>query len=166
MMYFFTALLAAFTRRSAHRRFWWIVTAIVISIGLIRMTGLISEITQYGRVFAYDDGWYDHRRPLQALGLLVVMAIGTILVGAVTFRFRRSIPEAVGVLATSASLGLLVVRSVSLHQIDRLLGLRVWNTQLGWLLDVVLLISIAVAAHWKTRTSLVDSTATASPVIR
>jgi hypothetical protein len=135
------------------RPFWPMTAGIFLVMALGRARGLAEWLIDQVRGEAYEAGWYDARRPLQAA---VVAAVGGAwLISVVTAcwripeRRRRYLPMTVVVLTVGA---FVAVRAVSLHQVDSVLyrtdiaGLRV-----GTLTEYALLAAAGACTFWSPR---------------
>ena len=119
----------------SERAIW---TAIPIALALLGINKLFEgALTNVGRMIAFDQGWYVHRRAFQIwliAGVLAVCSIGAI---ALLLSVRQaSLSTRVALSATIMLLALGLTRDVSLHQIDHLIGERIMGLKLNWLLDV------------------------------
>lgn len=119
------------------RRFWIVVAVLMLMLAINKQLDLQSALTAAGRCMAKAQGWYQDRRSVQ-LGFLIALA-GAALLLVVTILLALR-----GTLARSGlpALGLgfvcafVLMRAVSFHHADRLLGapmggLRT-NTILEW----------------------------------
>ena len=117
--------------------FWFVCAAVLGAVGLARAGKLESVISSAGRARARAEGWYAGRHRLQ-VDVIVVVAIAwvlAVLVAAWRTRpsHRHCLPVAVAVLSL---LSFLVVRLVSLHQVDRILDHRVHGVRAGSLAEL------------------------------
>jgi len=113
-------------------------TAIPITLALLGINKLLEgALTNVGRLVAFDQGWYAHRRVFQTWLVASVLAICSI--GAIVLLLSARQASLSTRLALSAAIMLLALgltRDVSLHQIDHLIGERIMGLKLNWLLDV------------------------------
>ena len=131
LLYGGSALLAYICSRSStdHRalhRFWLANALVLLFIGVDTMIGFSSFAIEWLREIAREQGWYGTRRSLQyevliGLGLLLLL-LGGRLSGAVDTgkQFIQPAIAATGLLA-----GLFLLRSVSFHDTDFILQMRV-----------------------------------------
>lgn len=150
MTYLVTALLCVIRRHALHRGFWWAIALLLLVLALIGLTPIPRSITGFGRGIAYTEGWYELRRPVQFASIIGILILSAILFKRMVITFRRDPPELVGLLAMSSLLSLILIRLISFHYVDRLLAIRIWNVQVGWGLEVLLLLCIGIAAHWRS----------------
>jgi hypothetical protein len=141
--------------------FWFGTAAVLGAVGLARAGKLETVISRAGRARAHAEGWYAGRRHLQ-VDFIAFLAICLVLVVALAvWRTRPSrrhcLPVAVAVLSL---LTFLVIRLVSLHQVDRVLDHRVHGVRAGSLLElggaaivIVLAILTAVATALAARSA-------------
>ncbi len=119
-------------RRAAERHdtdWWptyWLLTALVlISMGVGRVGSLGDAVAEIGREQARSSGWYERRRDIQAIAIIII-SIGWFLgVLLAIWRFpprrRRYLPSVITITALAAFAG---VRVISLHQVDTVLYRR------------------------------------------
>jgi hypothetical protein len=101
---------------------------LLLFMGLARVSELASVVTETGRAEASRSGWYEARRPLQAL-VVGLMGAAWFLTCAVAIwrvpeRRRRYLPTAITVFTLICFAG---IRAVSLHHLDQLLYNRPWH---------------------------------------
>lgn len=132
--------------------FWFVLGGLLIALGFNKQLDLQSDLTQVGREMARSEGWYEHRRVIQAI-FVVLFAAGAVaaVAGAIWFlrdlwtRYRLAF---VGIIYLCA---FVIIRAASFHHIDTLL----YHTGLGGLVNTTLELGgnvlIAVAAWHATR---------------
>lgn len=105
--------------------YWWTSAILLVAMGGARVGSLEVLVEDFGREQARAGGWYESRRNLQ--GLVVLVLGGVWLVGVlgaiwrVPPRRRRYLPHAIGV---SGLMAFAAVRVVSFHYVDALLYRR------------------------------------------
>jgi hypothetical protein len=107
----------------ARRRFWFVMTAVLLILGLTRQLDLQALLTDAVRTLFRQDGWYDDRAGLQRGLVIAAAAIGGLGLLAALVTFRRaegSVMVALG--GAVALLTFVVIRTISLHDIDHLLN--------------------------------------------
>ncbi len=132
-------------------RFWAVLGVALVLLGINKQLDLQSLVTQWGRELAFQQGWYENRRIVQAafIGFLIATGVG---VGALLFWVTRQLPGSTQV----AALGLVllvvfvVIRGASFHHVDELLGSEVEGVRYNWLLELTPLAVIAASA-WRRR---------------
>lgn len=157
MFYLLAALgCLVFTYR-ASRTFWWIIAGILILIGLSSISNLLQEVTTMGRSFAYANGWYRARRPLQELGIASIPVISIMICLGMLLRSglkRLHAAEWLALIGMVALLNLIIIRAISLHDIDYLLGRQLFGMRLNMVFELLILLCIVAAALWAGRRAL------------
>ena len=134
-------------------QFWFIVAGVLFLLGVNKQLDFQSLLTQVGRDAAKSGGWYESRRAIQALFVLVVLAAG-VGVGVLAYRrmrlvWRRYRLPLIGVVMVGTYV---VVRMASFHHVDVLLN----DFGLNWLLEFGGCVVLGYAAY-KAATMRVES---------
>jgi hypothetical protein len=148
--YFVGAAAAYWASRGARRRDrqFWIGTALLLVIlGLNKELDLQTHFTTEGRNFAHYAGWYDQRRLVQGLFLLILAIIGAVSIAALTGWLRKS---AVQVKAAVVGIVLLfifvVMRAGSFHHLDNWVTIDIAGMRSGWWLELAGVAVIGLSA--------------------
>lgn len=123
-----------------------VYTAILIALGLVRISHFDVHFVEQFRTFLELYGWYEDRRPLQVLLITIVLIPASIIL---IMELRRSQSRAKGnlgvALATYALLCLILVSLISFHYIDFILMQAVGQITLVTLLEAGSLIEIMLS---------------------
>ncbi len=130
--------------------FWMLTGAVLVVMAIARAGSIGDAIGDLGRERAENSGWYQSRRPVQAV---VVAAVGMgwlISVSVACWRTperrRRYLPMG---LAIVTLLAFAAIRIVSLHQIDSVLHRRhIGVIRVGTLTELLLLVVASLATLW------------------
>jgi hypothetical protein len=129
-------------------QFWFILAGILFFLGINKQLDLQSLLTQIGRDAAQSGGWYESRRFVQGLFVLVIVAAG-IWAGVLGYKrmhlvWRRYWLPLVGIVMVGTYV---VVRMASFHHVDVLLKKpSEGGLGLNWLLEFGGNVVIAYAA--------------------
>ena len=106
----------------SRRRFWIMLAALLLLLGLTRQLDLQALAAQLTRDLLHQDGVYDERSGLQ-IGLIAAIGIfGMIGLLIALFSFRRAEASVLIALMGAASLILFtIIRTISLHDVDQFL---------------------------------------------
>lgn len=135
-------------------RFWFYVSLVMALLGINKQLDLQTWFTQTGRDLALQYGWYGRRRLVQIIFIGWLVSVGLVL-HARLWVWLKVLDR----YARLASLGLVmlgifvVVRAVSFHHVDELLGLRIENIKINALLELGGIGVVAWAAVARLRTS-------------
>ncbi len=138
--------------RRKERRFWATMTAILLFLCINKQLDLQTAMTELLRICARRQGWYDHRRTYQ-VAFIAAMAVALPVAAVVLFRVTRGLAGAIKL----AGLGLVVIggfvliRAASFHHIDRLLGERILNFKLNWILELggIAIVLVGSLMRWR-----------------
>ncbi|MBN1653698.1 MAG: hypothetical protein JXA30_07970 [Deltaproteobacteria bacterium] len=137
--------------RDGLTRTWWVITSMLIFLGLNKQLDLQSLITQLGRQLAVEQGWYENRRALQRLFIMAIASAGitTLLLGGwILRRHLRSL--ALVFIGLTTLVTFIVIRAGSFHHVDSLLGYRIVGLRMNWLLELGGLAIVGLGA-WRQR---------------
>jgi hypothetical protein len=141
--YFGCAILGAivvFVNRKRDREFlffWSMISLLMILLGINKQLDLQSLFTEVGRQIARAQGWIDYRRTVQfwfivASGTTVMCAF-LLFVIMMKDLFRRFTLAFSGLFFL---LGFIIIRASSFHHFDEILGFRVFELKMNWVLEL------------------------------
>ena len=111
-------------RRETHeRRFWRITAVLLVFFGINELLDMQTLLTSVGRAHAIANDWYDQRRSVQ-LVLVIILCVAAAFAGTVTLWLTRRSRVAIRLaLAGLFFIGLFVLlRAASFHHLDEILG--------------------------------------------
>ena len=129
------------------RMFWLFLCIVLLALALNKQLDLQSFLTAAGRCAARMNGWYDQRHIVQKqfILVLVVVAVSMSLLVARSMRATRA-RTGLAVLGLGVVTCFVLVRALSFHGVDALIGLRVYGIEMNWVLELFGLILIALGA--------------------
>ena len=102
--------------------YWWASAALLLAMAVARASAITDLLGDLGREQARSDGWYDSRRVVQLVAVLVVATAWVLAVSIAIVRVpprrRRYLPHAI---CLSALFAFAAIRAISLHHIDSVL---------------------------------------------
>lgn len=156
--YGLAALLAAWTAKMTSRdrvaeggpraRTLWIGIAILLALLCInKQLDLQSLLTDIGRVISKSQGWYGERREFQRWFVLGTLAVAGLFGIWFVCKYRLFwLNHRLLVSGLFFLLSFIVVRAISFHHVDQLLGTRLAGIKLNWLLELSGIFLVALAA--------------------
>ena len=141
--------------RRRERRFWIATCLLLVLLGLNKELDLQTYVTTEGRELARSFGWYEQRRLIQGLFLLV-LAIAAVLSVATLLRWLRQSPPPLKWAAVGIALLLtfILVRAAAFHHIDEWVTLDIAGLRSGWWMELGGIAVIAVSAiAYRSRTA-------------
>ncbi|MEM1108002.1 MAG: hypothetical protein AAGH99_04845 [Planctomycetota bacterium] len=132
--------------------FWLIAGAALVLLAVNKQLDLQSLVTDVGRVWAHEAGWFEERRRVQRLFVIGVAGVG-LLVGLVGVWWVWPVRRRCGLgLLGMVWLGtFVVVRAASFHHFDGLLGERVAGLKWNWIAELGGIVLVAAGAWWAGR---------------
>jgi hypothetical protein len=107
---------------SLETRAWTAIAVLLALLGVSELLQLQPAVTNFGRSTAFDEGWYWHRQGIQAAFTKIGAAITVVFSLGLFLSARRTSLECAIALAFAVMIvGYILVRAVSLHQVDALL---------------------------------------------
>ena len=134
------------------RTFWTISAAIMLFLAINKQLDLQTLFTTIGRCNARLMGWYDMRHTIQRDFILLVAVAGVLVVMLLAFLLRGILGRVwLALLGIGFVCGFVLIRAVSFHDVDGLIGSCAMGLKVNWLLELPgpILVGI-VAAHRRT----------------
>ena len=125
------------------RRAWQGLALTLVFLGINKQLDFQTWLIELGRNAARSEGWYEHRRMVQALFTAVIILIAAILLFFLTFRARHFLREnPLAIVGASVLLGFIVIRTSTLNHVLGAMGDRRW----AWILEIAGNVCISFAA--------------------
>ena len=148
---FRAAGIAARSGEKFEHRFWQVVCAILLTLGINKQLDLHVLLIDLGRNLALDNGLFAERRQIQRLFILAVAAAaGVVLVAAAVLTRRRqpAVRWALAGIVITCAYGFL--RAASFSHVDRLLQAVAPGLETPWPLEIAgIAITIVAASRYR-----------------
>ena len=149
-LYFAGAAAAFWASRSGRKRdrkFWTGAAVLLGLLGLNKELDLQTLLTDTARRLAHFEGWYEHRRFVQGVFLLL-LAVGLVIsIVALTRWLRRSaLPVKAAALGIALLFAFIVMRAGSFHHVDQWVTVSLAGLRRGWWLEIAGILVIALSA--------------------
>ncbi len=135
---------------SRERRFWLLLTVIMVFLCINKQLDLQTLLTDAGRIEAKVHGWYAERHRYQVIFILALAAASVIAVLVLLRRTSRASGPVRGAIVGLALLLLFVlVRASSFHKVDWFINLRLGSLRANHLMElggIALVTAFALAA--------------------
>ena len=129
--------------------FWTGLAALLLFLGINKQLDLQTAFTFIAKDFAKATGWYENRRIVQAIFVVVVALGGMLMTAALFWFYRGELRRLWPALAGLAFLGcFIVLRAASFHYFDQFLKSGPGGFQMNWVLELGGIAAIAWPA-WK-----------------
>ncbi len=134
--------------------FWAALAGLLLALGINKQLDLQMLLADWGRKLARQQGWYAQRREFQRRFIPALGACGGIVLAWLAWRIRHARwPCWLALAGALLQVTFILVRAVSLHHVDHMLGMR-WLTikMHAWLeLAGIVLMGSAALAAWVSR---------------
>lgn len=139
----------ALSRRE--RLFWAIAGAVMLFLAVNKQLDLQSLVTMIGRCHSQLAGWYNDRRAVQKLFILLVAAGGLGAVGLLALLLRGILNRVwLALLGLGFVCLFVVIRAASFHHVDILISSTVLGFKMNWALELpgpLMVILVALRRH-------------------
>lgn len=129
-------------------RFWLILSGVLVLLGINKQLDLQTWFTLLGKRVAQSQGWYEHRRIVQAV---FIIAIGWGAMLGLRWAWRLVGDRAAELWLPLTGLGVLlcfvVIRAASFHHVDQLLHVRLAGMKLNWVFELAGIAMVALGAR-------------------
>lgn len=134
------------------RWFWIAVAALLLFLGFNKQLDLQTAFTFMAKDFAKTTGWYENRRIVQGIFVIVIGLTGMATSVALFWFYRRELKLLWPALAGLAFLGaFVVIRAASFHHIDQVLNVGLAGFRINSLLELGGIAAIALPAWRATK---------------
>lgn len=124
---------------------WTGVFFVLVALLFGRVFSLDILLALAGRCAALDEGWYADRRGWQGVVVLVIALVGAGL-AALAIWMRKAADERMALTGAAMLLAFTAARSVSLHQIDAVLGATILGFRFNGVVEAAGLALVFAAA--------------------
>jgi hypothetical protein len=135
---------------------WLLLLCSFTFLCINKQLDLQSAMTEAFRQLAHAQGWYGERRAYQRMFIKALLVSSGVAAIAIT-RLTWSLPCSVKLagLGFCFVLGYVLIRAVSFHDVDALIGMKLLTVRVNWLLELAG-IFIATAGAWYRYRSLIS----------
>src|SRR5687768_1033920 len=129
--------------------FWAGLAALLLFLGINKQLDLQTAFTFIAKDFAKATGWYENRRAVQGIFVVLIALGGLFATSALFWFYRREFKRLWPALAGLAFLGsFVVIRAASFHHVDQILKSGPGGFHMNWLFELAGIAAIAWPA-WR-----------------
>lgn len=129
------------------KRIWTIFLIAMIALGINKQLDLQSALTEWARIIAFEQGWYQNRRQYQEAFIAAMPIAGlTALAAMLVLAWGTPAPTLWACAGVAGLIVFVAIRAVSFHNIDEMLGWHLKGLRLNWLLEMGSLVVIGWSA--------------------
>jgi hypothetical protein len=124
----------------------------LLLLGINKQLDLQTALTEFGRIVAHQQGWYERRQRVQIDFIIGVVLVGIWLVCSVLLLAGRNLPRLGLALAGIVFLCCFVaIRASSFHHVDLLLGFRFAGLKMNWIMELGGIALVGLGAYGERR---------------
>lgn len=152
--YFFAALLCwrqMIGERGGSREtriFWGVLTFLFVFLGINKQLDLQTWFTLTGRRIAIAQGWYENRRVVQMLFVLLIAGAGVFSAVIMQRRVWRHPELRLSTIGLLMVMAFVVIRAASFHHVDQVINFRLGGVRMNWVFELGA-IAVVAAGAWK-----------------
>ena len=131
------ACVGAAVTRHRDRVFWAVLAVGLAALCINKQLDLHQALTVAGRCVAKMQGWFEHRRVVQLVFVLILLVVGAAVLGLALIRMRRRFHRLGLALCGTALLVVYVaMRAIGFHHVDETLVRHSLGGRPVWILEV------------------------------
>ncbi|WP_309667553.1 isopropylmalate isomerase [Tabrizicola sp.] len=138
------------------RAFWSLAAVLLVLLGINKQLDLQSFLTAVGRCDALAQGWYEDRRAIQRMFILVAIGVGAAGLLATGLLLRETLARTgIALLGLGFVTIFVVTRAASFHHMDALINTWIGGVRINWVLELfgpLLVIAAALRGFAPSRT--------------
>lgn len=129
--------MAAARMRRRDRRFWVMLSIVLLFLAVNKQLDLQSAVTAAGRCLSQMQGWYDARRSVQVVVILGLLVTSCLILLVSVIRLRHSLNRiGLALVGFGLLLTFVAVRAVGFHHFDAFIGITIGQTRMNWVLEL------------------------------
>jgi hypothetical protein len=127
---------------------WRGMSFMLVALGLNKL--LEGSLANAGRRIAVAQGWYGERQIFQLWFILIVAVLWLAAATGLMISARRApVATRLALLGIAMLIAFALIRDVSLHQIDALIGVQVIGFKLNWIIELAGIALIVLVSAWR-----------------
>jgi hypothetical protein len=124
----------------------------LLLLGINKQLDLQTALTEFGRILAAKQGWYEQRQRVQIDFIIAVVLVGIWLIFSVLLLAGRNLPRLGLALVGIVFLCCFVaIRASSFHHVDRLLGADLGGLKINWIMELGGIALVGLGAYGERR---------------
>jgi hypothetical protein len=137
---------------TSEKNMWRAISILFVALGINKQLDLQTALTEFGRVVADYQGWYNERQIVQ-VWFIISVAVACILIACVLLILARKSPAPtwLALVGTTTVLAFVLIRAASFHHIDRFIGETILGLRWNWVLEMGGISAVIVASEWRRR---------------
>lgn len=131
---------------------WLVLAAVLGALGVNKQLDLQTLFTEIGRSMAFEGGWYESRRVVQAIFIAMVLGFGALGVALLWWLTRGQLRDfRLTLFGFAVLVSFVVVRASSFHHVDVIIGMDIAGVRINWMLELGGLALVIAGARGRLR---------------
>jgi hypothetical protein len=131
---------------------WKTLAVGLLLLGINKQLDLQTALTEFGRILASKQGWYEQRQRVQVDFIICVVVVGAWLICSVLLLAGRNLPRlGLALLGIVFLCCFVAIRASSFHHVDRLLGADLGGLKINWLMELGGIALVGLGAYGERR---------------
>jgi len=155
LLYFLAVISCWKTARNSNLpdwKIWYAISIFFVGLGINKQLDLQTALTEFGRVLAFEEGWYGRRETVQLSFIVAVTFVcGWSVIALIVAARHAPLPTRLALVGTTLVIGFVLIRAASFHHIDRFLGSNVLGFRWNWVLEMGGICIVLLASRWRRR---------------
>jgi hypothetical protein len=144
--------LAALPQAVRMSALWKTLAVGLLLLGINKQLDLQTALTEFGRILASKQGWYEQRQRVQVDFIICVVVVGAWLICSVLLLAGRNLPRlGLALLGIVFLCCFVAIRASSFHHVDRLLGADLGGLKINWLMELGGIALVGLGAYGERR---------------
>jgi hypothetical protein len=123
--------------RRRERTIWGCLSAALFILGINKQLDLQSAFTEFFRIIAKSEGWYQDRQVYQGLFILALGLAALAVVCILAYLARRlSAWTKLAVTGSVLIMAYVVIRAASFHHFDAFIQSRIFSIKMNWIIEL------------------------------
>ena len=132
---------------------WKAIAVGLLLLGINKQLDLQTALTEFGRIVARRQGWYDRRQRVQIDFIIGIVLVGIWLVRSVLLLAGQNLPRlGLALLGIVLLCCFVAIRASSFHHVDHLLGADLGGLKINWIMELGGIALVGVGAYSERRT--------------
>ncbi|NTV96156.1 MAG: hypothetical protein HGA75_12190 [Thiobacillus sp.] len=134
------------------KRVWWAVAVGLALLGVNKQLDLQTALTEFARLLARQQGWYETRRAAQLWFLAAIGTLGLVASSSVALiAARMPTGTRIALAGCIALLAFVLIRAASFHHVDVLIRHPVLGLRINWILEIGGIAVVLLGARLRAR---------------
>jgi hypothetical protein len=166
--YFFAAGLSCLVFKNARdlfpqptiqkqKAFWLVMAFTMFALGINKQLDLQSFLTDIGRYYAIQNGWYEHRKIIQSIFITAIVVTSACFMMFLIWYFRDTLKyNGLAICGLCLLASFIAIRASSFHHVDIFINTTILSLRINWIIELSGIFMVVLAAGLNMKATLYD----------